>query len=325
MTDAWTLADAPNLEGRIAIVTGATGGLGYQTALGLCRLGADTVLAARNADKGALAVQNILAEVPRARVRFACLDLDSLASVSDFAAAQPAKIDILVNNAAVMGLQRRAVTRDGFERQIGVNYLGHYALSLHLLNALKNGGRIVNVASVAHRRAALNLGDFQSERSYGPMRAYGQSKLAMLIFSIELQRQADRLGWNLKSIAAHPGWARTDIIPNGIGGGAPGLKARIAALGFNLFAQSAADGALPILFAAAAPEARGGAYYGPAGRGEIRGKPGPARIFPQAADAEAGRQLWALSQSLTGVSAPNSRENIETDLQQSYPPPAASR
>ena len=305
MTDVWTLADAPRLDGKIAIVTGATGGLGYQTALGLARRGATTVVAARNPEKGDHAVRQILATVPGAQVRFAHLDLDSLASVSNFAAAQPDRIDILVNNAAVMGLQRRALTQDGFERQIGVNYLGHFALTLRLLPALKNGGRIVNVASVAHRRAVLNLDDFQSERSYGPMRAYGQSKLAMLIFALELQRRADRFGWGLKSTAAHPGWARTEIIPNGIGGGAPGLKARIAALGFNLFAQSAADGALPILFAATAPEATGGGYYGPNGRGEIRGAPAPARVFPQAADPDAAARLWTLSERLTGISVSN--------------------
>ncbi|HBK05332.1 MAG TPA: hypothetical protein DDZ81_05645 [Acetobacteraceae bacterium] len=303
MTMTWTLANAPRLDGKYAIVTGATGGLGYQTALGLARQGATTVLAGRNAEKGAQAIQRIQREVADAKVRFEPLDLDSLASAAHFAATQPDTVDILVNNAAVMGLQQRALTRDGFERQIGVNYLGHFALTLRLFGALKNGGRVVNVASVAHRRAALNLADFQSEKSYGPMRAYGRSKLAMLIFSLELQRRADQYGWNLKSMAAHPGWARTDIIPNGIGGGAPGLKARIAAAGFNLFAQSAADGALPMLFAAMAPEAQGGAYYGPNGRGEIRGGPGPAQIFPQAADPDAGLQLWALSERLTAVTA----------------------
>ncbi len=303
MTIAWTPESAPRLEGKYALVTGATGGLGYQTALGLARQGATTVLAGRNAAKGEQAIQRIQQSVPAAKVRFQHLDLDSLASVAHCAAGQPAVVDILVNNAAVMGLQRREQTRDGFERQIGVNFLGHFALTLRLLGALNHGGRVVNVASLAHRRASLALADFQSEKSYGPMRAYGQSKLAMLMFALELQRRADRFGWNLKSMAAHPGWARTDIIPNGIGGGARTLKARIAAAGFNVFAQSAADGALPILFAAIAPEAKGGAYYGPNGRGEIRGGPTPARIFPQAADPDAGQRLWAEAERLTGSTA----------------------
>jgi NAD(P)-dependent dehydrogenase (short-subunit alcohol dehydrogenase family) len=299
MAAHWTLGDAPRLDGKYAIVTGATGGLGYQTALGLARQGATTVIASRNAEKGSRAIQQIEREVPGAKVTFQHLDLDKLSSVAEFSAAQPAKIHILVNNAAVMALQRREQTEDGFERQIGVNYLGHFALTLLLLDALKSGGRVVSVASLAHRRARLNLTDFQSKHSYGPMRAYGQSKLAMLVFALELQRRADRHGWNLASMAAHPGWARTDIIPNGIGGGAPSLKARVIALGFNLFAQSAAEGALPILFAATAPEAKGGFYYGPDGRGEIRGNPSQARIFPQAADPETGRELWALSEQLT--------------------------
>lgn len=304
MPHAWTVADAPNLEGKLAIVTGATGGLGYQTALGLARKGAETILAGRNAAKGAQAIQRIQHEVSGARVSFQHLDLNSLASAEDFAAAQPDIVDILVNNAAVMGPQRRELTADGFERQIGVNYLGHFFLTLRLLRALMHGGRVVSLASVAHRRARLDLTDFQSEQSYGPMRAYGQSKLAMLIFALELQRRAERHGWNLKSMAAHPGWARTDIIPNGIGGGAPGLKASIAAFGFNLFAQSAADGALPVLFAATAPEANGGGYYGPSGLGEIRGTPGPAQISARAADTESGSQLWAVSEQLTGARVP---------------------
>ena len=144
---------------------------------------------------------------------------------------------------------------------------------------------------------------FKSERSYGPMRAYGRSKLAMLVFALELQRRAERNRWNLLSMAAHPGWARTGIIPNGIGGGAPGLKARLIEAAFGLVAQSARDGALPSLFAAMAPQAKGGSYYGPTGWGETRGAPGLARIFAQAADPLAGSRLWELSEKLTGVAA----------------------
>jgi NAD(P)-dependent dehydrogenase (short-subunit alcohol dehydrogenase family) len=304
----WTLADAPSLDGKVAIVTGATGGLGFETALGLARLGATTILAARNPDKGARALSRIQQAVPAAKVRFELLDLASLASVARFAAAvsteQGGVIDILVNNGAVMGLPKREQTEDGFERQIGVNYLAHFALTVRLLDALRSspaGGRVVSVASLAHRRAALGLDDFQSERSYAPMRAYGRSKLAMLVFALELQRRTERDGWNLLSVAAHPGWARTGIIPNGMGGGSPGLKAWLAEAIFGLVAQSAQDGALPLLFAATAPQAKGGAYYGPAGRGETRGPPTLSRIFPQAADPNAGSSLWALSEALTGL------------------------
>ncbi len=304
MKHGWTLADAPSLDGKIAIVTGATGGLGYATALGLARQGATTILAGRNPAKGEQALARIRQEIPAAKVRFEPLDLASLASTASFAAAVSARhngiIDILVNNAGVMAFPKRQLTQDGFEQQIGVNYLAHFALTARLKDALcaaPGGGRVVSVASVAHRRAALGLDDFQSERSYSPMGTYGRSKLAMLIFALELQRRADRNGWTLKSMAAHPGWARTDIIGNGMGG----LKALVVGTVFGMVAQSARDGALPSLYAAMAPDAKGGAYYGPTGWNETRGAPGLARIFPQAADPDAGARLWTLSEALTGV------------------------
>ena len=298
-TQNWTLADAPGQAGKVAIVTGATGGLGFETALGLTRCGATTILTGRNPEKGAQAVSRIQREVPSAKISFEHLDLASLASVAAFA-TKFKTVDILVNNAGVMGLPNRQVTRDGFEQQIGVNYLGHFALTAHLKDALR-GGRVVQVASLAHRPAVLDLGDLQSERAYVPMRAYGQSKLAMLVFALELHRRSQRNGWNLTSIAAHPGWARTEIIGNGIGNGKPGLKAWLIQLGFDALAQSARDGALPFLYAAMAPKAEAGGYYGPTGRGERKGPPGPSRIFPQAADPDAGRRLWDLSETLTGV------------------------
>jgi NAD(P)-dependent dehydrogenase (short-subunit alcohol dehydrogenase family) len=310
ITHGWSLADAPRIDGKVAVVTGATGGLGLEIALGLARQGATTILAGRNPEKGARAMAHIQQAAPHATIRFANLDLASLDSTARFAAAvtgdHAGVVDILVNNGAVMGLPARERTEDGFERQIGINYLAHFALTLRLLDALRaasGGGRVINVASLSHRRARLALDDFQSEKSYSPMRAYGQSKLAMLVFALELQRRAERDGWNLVGMAAHPGWARTDIIGNGIGNGRPGPKARLIETVFNLVAQSARDGALPELFAAMAPEARGGGYYGPSGWGETRGAPGLSRIFPQAADPTAGARLWALSETLTGVTA----------------------
>ncbi|WP_428491042.1 oxidoreductase [Rhodopila sp.] len=319
----WRLDDAPRLDGKVAIVTGATGGLGFETALGLARRGVSTVLAGRDADKGARAVSRIQRLVAGAKVWFQRLDLASLASIARFAdawnsgqgdagqrdagqgdAGQGGVVDILVNNAGFMASPTRLLTEDGFERQIGVNYLGHFALTARLRPALcaaRDAGRVISVASLAHRRAALRLDDLQSEASYRPMRAYGQSKLAMLMFAIELQRRSERNRWNLVSIAAHPGWARTDIISNGIGAGAPGPLAWLIGSGFAVVAQSAGAGALPLLYAATAPTARGGAYYGPSGWGETRGPPVPSVIAPRAADPVAARRLWELSEQLVGV------------------------
>ncbi len=291
------------LEGRTAIVTGATGGLGYEVARGLLRLGASVVLAGRDRIKGQHALVRLSNERSAASPRFQHLDLASLASVRAFADATGA-CDILVNNAGLMGTPSRRSTADGFELQLGTNYLGHFALTGLLLPALtraEGGGRVVSVSSVAHRRATIRFDDLQSDRAYGAMRAYGQSKLAMLVFAIELQRRAAAEGWNLRSVAAHPGWAVTDIIRNGEGSA---LRRRALAAGrlvFNTVAQSAAEGARPILIAAASATAEGGSYWGPGGRGEVKGAPTPARIMPQASDAVTGRRLWDVSERLTGV------------------------
>ncbi len=263
-----------------------------------------TVLAARNPGKGARAMAAIRSGMPHAAVRFELVDLASLASVAAFADRWSGPLDILVNNGAVMGLEVRQTTQDGFEQQIGVNYLAHFALTARLrdaLNSAPGGGRVVNVASLAHRRAVLRLDDLQSLKAYRPMGAYGQSKLAMLMFSLELHRRALAHGWTLRSYAAHPGWSRTDIIANGLGGGAPGLKARVVEVLFGLVAQPAQAGGLPILYAAMAPGAEPGGYYGPDRFGETRGNPAPAAIFPQALDPAASAALWALSEELTGV------------------------
>ena len=291
------------LEGRTAIVTGATGGLGYEVARGLLRLGASVVLAGRDPIKGQHALVRLSNERSAAPPRFQHLDLASLDSVRAFADATGA-CDILVNNAGLMGTPSRRRTTDGFELQLGTNYLGHFALTGLLLPALtraSGGGRVVSVSSLAHRRAAIGFDDLQSERAYGAMRAYGQSKLAMLVFAIELQRRASAEGWKLTSVAAHPGWAVTDIIRNE---GGSALRRRALAAGrvvFNAVAQSASEGARPILVAAASPSAAGGSYWGPAGRGEIKGAPAPSRIMPQASDPATGRRLWEVSERLTGV------------------------
>jgi NAD(P)-dependent dehydrogenase (short-subunit alcohol dehydrogenase family) len=303
----WTIEKAPRLDGRVAVVTGASGGLGYETALGLARRGASVVLAARNAGKAADALRRIRAAVDGADVRYLPLDLADLGAVRRFAEelqSQSGPVDILVNNAGVMAYPTRRLTRDGFEEQFGTNYLGHFALTAHLLPALlrsTGGARVVSLASLAHVQGRISLDDLQGGRRYDAWTAYRQSKLAMLMFARELQRRADRRGWPLRSVAAHPGWAVTDIITNGPGQGRGGLGTAMMNVAFRLFGQSAAAGALPILYAATAPDAEPGSYYGPTGRGERTGPVGPSRVMPQAQDEDMARALWDASERLTGL------------------------
>ncbi|WP_237478012.1 SDR family oxidoreductase [Lichenibacterium dinghuense] len=302
----WRIEDAPRLDGRRAVVTGASGGLGFETALGLARRGAAVVLAARDPGRAEAARRRIAGAVPGADVGFARLDLADLASVAAFAAGVVASgpLDVLVCNAGVMAFPTRRTTRDGFEEQFGTNYLGHFALAARLMPALTGAGgaaRVVSVASLAHVQGRIDLDDLQGATRYDPWTAYRQSKLAMLIFARELQRRADAADWPLRAVAAHPGWAVTDIISNGPGQGRGGLKPAMMNLAFRLLGQSAADGALPILYAATAPEAEPGGYYGPTGRGERTGPVGPSRVMPQARDAGVARALWDASERLTGV------------------------
>ena len=299
----WTITDIPSQTGRSAVVTG-TGGLGFETALALARADAEVILAGRDPARGAASVARIRAQVPEANIRFAELDLASLASVAAFAkrlAAEHGSLDLLVNNAGVMMPPRRRTTADGFELQFGTNYLGHFALTGQLLPLLRaaRAPRVVQVSSIAHRGAQIRFEDLQWERNYRPWPSYGQSKLAMLIFALELQRNSDAGGWGLMSLAAHPGIARTELVANG-----PGLNAVskvLYGLVAPLISQSAAAGALPLLFAATATQAVASGYYGPSGLRELKGRVGPARIMPQASDTKTAARLWRLSEQLTGV------------------------
>jgi NAD(P)-dependent dehydrogenase (short-subunit alcohol dehydrogenase family) len=288
--------------GRSAVVTGATGGLGYETALALAKAGAEVVLTGRDDRKGQSAIEKIGREVTGARVSFEHLDLASLASVAGFAQRMGARqsLDLLINNAGVMALPRRQTTADGFEMQFGTNYLGHFALTAQLMPLLRraSGPRVVNVSSLAHRTGFIDFDDLQGARVYSPWKAYGQSKLAALMFALELQRRSDAEEWNLTSTAAHPGFARTGLFASGPGG----LLSLATDFAAPFFGQSAADGARPILFAATSREAKPGAYYGPGGLGELRGAPAPALIMPQARDAARAARLWDISAKLTGTS-----------------------
>jgi NAD(P)-dependent dehydrogenase (short-subunit alcohol dehydrogenase family) len=295
-------AEIPSQLGRLAIVTGATGGLGYETALALAKAGAEVVLTGRDDRKGASAIEKIGREVPDAKVAYERLDLASLASVADFAQRMHSResLDLLINNAGVMALPRRQTTADGFEMQFGTNYLGHFALTARLLPLLRRASapRVVNVSSLAHRTGFIDFNDLQGARVYSPWKAYGQSKLATLMFALELQRRSDAKGWNLTSTAAHPGFARTGLFASGPGG----LVSLATDFAAPFFGHSAADGARPILFAATNPKAKPGAYYGPGGIGELRGAPAPALIMLQARDAAAAARLWDVSEKLTNTS-----------------------
>jgi NAD(P)-dependent dehydrogenase (short-subunit alcohol dehydrogenase family) len=297
-----TEAEIPSQLGRLAVVTGATGGLGYETALALAKAGAEVVLTGRDDRKGASALEKISREVPDAKISYEHLDLASLASVAGFAQRIHARqsLDLLICNAGVMALPRRQSTADGFEMQFATNYLGHFALTARLMPLLRraSGARVVSVSSLAHRTGFIDFDDLQGARVYAPWKAYGQSKLATLMFALELQRRSDAAGWNLTSNAAHPGFARTGLFASGPGG----LLSLATDFAAPFFGQSAADGARPILFAATSPKAKPGAYYGPGGLGELRGAPAPALIMPQARDAATAARLWDVSEKLTGTS-----------------------
>lgn len=298
----WTAADIPPQAGRVAIVTGSTSGLGYEVALALAGAGAKVVLAARNGAKAQRAIASIRQDHATAQLEFRRLDTASLASVRDFSAqwrngGQP--IDILVLNAGIFAVPQREETEDGFERQLATNYLGHFALTGLLLPSIKSdtSSRIVQVASIAHRQAQLHFDDLQLKRSYSPIAAYGQSKLAMLMFGLVLDRRLKSANSPVLSIPAHPGVAATDITRRGDRAG-PFQRVLGRAI-FSAIAQSAAQGALPLLFAAASPDAKGGVYYGPDGIQEARGYPAEAKIAPQALDQGAAARLWGASEELT--------------------------
>jgi NAD(P)-dependent dehydrogenase (short-subunit alcohol dehydrogenase family) len=299
---AGSRGDIPSQLGKTAIVTGATGGLGYETALALARAGADVILTGRDERKGQSAIEKIGREVLGAKIAFESLDLANLAAIAAFAERMQARpsLDLLINNAGVMALPRRQVTADGFEMQLGTNHLGHFALTARLLPLLRlaSAPRVVSVSSLAHRTGSIDFGDLQGERHYSPWKAYGQSKLACLMFALELQRRSDAAGWKVISIAAHPGFARTNLFSSGPGG----LLSMATDVAAPFFGHSAADGARPILFAATGPEAKPGSYYGPGGFGELRGSPARALIMPQARDMAATARLWEVSAKLTGTS-----------------------
>jgi NAD(P)-dependent dehydrogenase (short-subunit alcohol dehydrogenase family) len=302
MAKKWTAADIPSQNGKRVVVTGANSGLGLATARELARAGAKVVAAVRNVSKGDEAVAEIVAALPDASIEVSKLDLGDLASVRQFGdrlGAEQDRLDVLVNNAGVMAPPRRT-TVEGFESQFGTNHLGHFALTGLLLGQLLNAPapRVVTVSSPAHRMGTIKFDDLQGERSYNNWLAYGQSKLANLMFAFELNRRAVQAGAGLKSYAAHPGYAATNLQ---FAGPARFYERALMVLGNTVFAQSAEMGALPTLYAATVPDVPGGSFVGPDGFMEQRGHPHLVTAAGKAYDQEAWRRLWEVSEELTGV------------------------
>jgi NAD(P)-dependent dehydrogenase (short-subunit alcohol dehydrogenase family) len=316
MANGWTAADIPDQSGRVAVVTGANSGLGLSVARELARRGASVVMAARDMEKGRRALEEVEKDLDGgdrtdrhsaspsrpAAATLRRLDLASLSSIEEFAAELHAEhaagIDLLINNAGVMAPPRR-VTADGFELQLGTNFLGHFALTGRVIDLLLGvaGSRVVTVSSNAHKMGRINFDDLQSERRYMRWLAYNQSKLADLSFALELDRRLRAAGAQTISVAAHPGYAATNLQT-----AAPPLLDRVVMRVTNmLVAQSADMGALPLLYAATQPGIEGGTYVGPDGIGEFRGHPKVVRPTRAARDQGTSARLWAEAERLTDV------------------------
>lgn len=305
----WTAEDLPDLHGRVVVVTGASSGLGEATTVALATRGAHVVLATRSADKTATVMDGIRERAPSASLEHLSIDLADLGSVADAAGVlteRHARVDAVVANAGIMAPPLRR-TVDGFELQMGVNHLGHFAFVGRILPLIlaADAGRVVVVSSGAHRAGRIDLDDLNWERTrYQRWLAYGRSKLANLLYVLELQRRLDEAGSPVIAVGAHPGYARTALqttgptMQGGLGGRVTGV---LSGLANALVAQPAARGVLPQLYATAADDVPGASYWGPDGPGEARGFPAPASRSSQALDAEVARGLWQASEELTGV------------------------
>jgi len=290
----WTANDIPDLTGKVAVVTGANSGLGYETALELARHGAEVVMACRDERRGTESLERLRADAPGSSVELSLLDLADLASVRKFAEAYAGErphLDILVDNAGVMALDERRTTADGFEMQFGTNHLGHFALTGLLLPQLlaRPQSRVVAVTSFGHKIGKMPFDDLQAEQSYRKWLRYGQSKLANLLFTFELSRRAKAAGKDLIATVAHPGYANTN------------LQSGTSFAWSNFMAQSAAGGALPTLYGATAPDVQSGEFFGPDGFLQQRGAPKRVKASSKAYDTDTARRLWEVSVELTGV------------------------
>lgn len=298
---SWTERDMPNLRGKVAIVTGANSGIGYETARALSQHGATVIMACRNMDKANRARDQIRALKPTGELLVMPLDLADLDSVRRFAdnfKAQYNQLDLLINNAGLK-LQPFGTTKQGFESQFGVNHLGHFALTAQLIDLLNHtpNSRIVNVSSIAHRFAQIDFDDLNwQHKRYSDMQAYGQSKLANLLFTYELQRKLKKTGHNTIAVAAHPGYTATNSDSN--------TDAALINLMTHLFAQPQPMGALPTLYAATASDVQGGQYFGPSGLAELGGHPFRVESSAESHDLAIAKRLWAVSEAVTETMFP---------------------
>ncbi len=299
----------PDQSGTLAVITGANSGIGLGAAHRLAAEGAEVILAVRNRSKGDSAAAEIKSANPSATVSVEILDLSNLDSIAAFAdtmtdRARP--VDLLINNAGVMMPPTRFTTADGFELQIGTNHLGHFALTGRLLPLLlkAKSPRVVTLSSGAARFGRINFDDLHSERRYRPIPSYGQSKLANLLFALELNRLSARNAWGIRSNAAHPGATHTNLQTTGPQLGKSSNRDSLAMrIGKLLpFWQEIPQGCLPTLYAATSPDAAGGGYYGPDGPFEMRGLPAPAKFPRRALDEDSAARLWQVSEELTKVS-----------------------
>jgi NAD(P)-dependent dehydrogenase (short-subunit alcohol dehydrogenase family) len=303
----WTVADVPDLSGRTIVVTGANSGLGFEATRAFARNGATVVMACRSTDRGADAADAVREDVPDADLDVRACDLADLSSVESFAAGVRERYDrlhVLCNNAGVMAVPR-SETDDGFETQLGVNHLGHFALTGHLLDRIVDTPgetRVVTHSSGTHRGGRTDFEDLHGEESYGKWRAYSQSKLANLLFAFELQRRLEAAGVDeTASLACHPGWADTNLQATSARADGSRLKLAAMAVANRLFAQSAERGALPMVYAATADAVDGGEFVGPGGLFRARGPPETQVPSDRARDEDIAARLWEISEAGTGV------------------------
>jgi len=301
--EEFNIKKIPSQKGRIAVVTGANTGLGFETTRALVGTGMKVIIACRDMEKAQAARYQITSEHPGSDLVIMLIDLSRLSSVHDFAHAFLARydrLDLLINNAGLM-IPPYSKTEEGFESQMGVNYFAHFLLTGLLFNTIAktHGSRVVTLASNAHKRGLINFDDLHWEKRYDPLKAYRQSKLACLIFAFELDRKIRKAGLKTISVAAHPGLSITDIVRH-----FPGWLLLIGKPFTAFFTHSPEKGALPVLYAALSPDVEGGEYFGPMGYNEWTGMPGRAKSTLLSHDESLARRLWELSEKLTGISFP---------------------